>query len=194
MRIPPNFCAALVALSVFATGCSSIFGQDASESVSTSTTTPTTTTSPATAPPSTQFEVVTTIRRIPAPELASTGHITIESVRYEFAFECYAAGAGDILALGVGDAPETGDPTQAIVQAFLGQTYVAILIGDAQVLELAIDRPARLFVQGEMIRGSALRFVDSVGSAGVGEEIGLGTVSVSCQGYAPGLPDDYIIS
>ncbi len=45
-----------------------------------------------------------------------------------------------------------------------------------------------------MIRGSALRFVDAKGSAGVGDDLGLGTVTVSCQGFAPALPDEYIIS
>ena len=82
-----------------------------------------------------------------------------------------AAGAGDLLALGVGDEPGTNEPTQAIVQAFFGQTYVSVLIGDDRVLELAIDEPADLFVQSDTIRGSALRFVEAVGSAGVGESI-----------------------
>jgi hypothetical protein len=98
------------------------------------------------------------------------------------------------LALGIGNDPATSTPTQAIVQAFLGQAYVAVLIGDARVLELAIDQPAELFVQSDLIRGSALRFVDASGSAGVGEDLGLGTVTVSCQGFAPGLPDEYIIN
>jgi len=118
----------------------------------------------------------------------------IGSTRYDFAFGCYHAGAGDILALGVGDDPDGDGTTQAIVQAFLGQTYVAVLIGEAQVLELAIDQPAELFVQSDLIRGSALRFVDAAGSAGVGEDMGLGTVTVSCQGFAPGLPEEYVIS
>lgn len=132
--------------------------------------------------------------RIPAEELGSEGHITIGSTRYDFAFECYAAGAGDILALGVGIDPNNGEATEAIIQAFLGQAYVAVLVGEGQVLELAIDEPAELFVQHDKIRGSALRFVDAVGSAGVGEDMGLGTVTVTCESFAPGLPEDYLIS
>jgi len=188
MRIRPTFLATLVVSAFFASSCSS----------SAVDVTPSTTAVPSVSSTSTsttvEFEVVTTIRRIPAPELASDGHITIGPTRYDFAFECYAAGAGDILALGIGEDSLTGTQTQAIVQAFLGQAYVAVLISDAQVLELAIDQPAELFVQSDLIRGSALRFVDASGSAGVGEDLGLGTVTVSCEGFAPGLPDEYIVN
>ena len=141
-----------------------------------------------------EIEVVTTVQLVPAQELTSEGTITIGAIDYGFAFECYAAGAGDILALGIGSDPETGEETQAIVQAFLGQAYVAVLQGSDRVQELAVDQPAELFVQGEAIRGSALRFVDSAGTPGVGEELGLGAVSVDCNGFAPGLPEGYDLS
>ena len=141
-----------------------------------------------------EIEVVTTVQLVPAQELMSEGTITIGAIDYGFAFECYAAGAGDILALGIGSDPETGEETQAIVQAFLGQAYVAVLQGSDRVQELAVDQPAELFVQGEAIRGSALRFVDSAGIPGVGEELGLGAVSVDCNGFAPGLPEGYDLS
>ncbi len=189
MRIPPHLVAAAVALTALAGACSSTAAQVTP--TTTSTAAPTSTTE---SPSTTQLEVVTTIRLVPSPELGSEGHIMIGSTRYDFAFECYHAGAGDILALGVGDDPDGDETTQAIVQAFLGQTYVAVLIGEAKVLELAIDQPAELFVQSDLIRGSALRFVDAAGSAGVGEDMGLGTVTVSCQGFAPGLPEEYVIS
>ena len=141
-----------------------------------------------------EIEVVTTVQLVPAQELTSEGTITIGAIDYGFAFECYAAGAGDILALGIGSDPETGEETQAIVQAFLGQAYVAVLQGSDLVQELAVDQPAELFVQGEAIRGSVLRFVDSAGTPGVGEELGLGAVSVDCNGFAPGLPEGYDLS
>lgn len=189
MRIPPHLVAAIVALSTLAVACSS-----SDDQVTPTSAPPETTTTTTNAPTTSQLEVVTTIRRIPSEELGSEGHITVGSTRYDFAFECYHAGAGDILALGVGDDPDGEDTTQAIVQAFLGQAYVAVVIGDAKVLELAIDQPAELFVQSNLIRGSALRFVDAVGSAGVGEDMGLGTVTVSCEGFAPGLPEDYVLS
>jgi len=180
--------AGLVAATLLLAACSSEPAEIAED-----TSTTTTTTVPQTST-TVEIPVVTTIQRVPSSELASEGVITIGATEYSFAFECYAAGAGDILALGVGNDPETGDETQAIVQAFLGQTYVAVLLGDERVQELAVDQPADLFVQGDAIRGSALRFVDAAGAPGVGEQLGLGTVSVDCQGFAPGLPEGYDLS
>lgn len=189
MRVPLILRATVLVVIYAVAGCSSTTADVAPTSTSAAPTTTTTS-----APATTALEVVTTVQRVPAAELSSEGHITVGSTQYDFAFECYHAGAGDILALGVGDDPSGDTPTQAIVQAFLGQTYVAVLIGESRVLELAIEEPAELFVQGDMIRGSALRFVDAAGSAGVGEDLGLGTVTVECEGFAPALPDDYIIS
>lgn len=185
MRIPPYL---LAVLGLLLAACTSGTTDAAPE------TTVATTTTASTAPPTTEVDVVTTIRRVPSSELASVGHVTVGSVQYDFAFECWAAGAGDILALGVGEDPESNEQTQAIVQAFFGQAYVSVLVGDERVIELAIDQPADLFVQADTIRGSALRFVDAQGAAGVGESLGLGTVTVECEGFAPGLPEGYDIS
>ncbi len=128
---------------------------------------------------------------VPAAELRSPGSITVDGVMHEFAFECYAAGVGDVLALGVGSG-STDPGTQAIVQAFFGMPYVAIRFVDGSVQELAVDRAADLFLQGSDIRGSALRFVNSTDSAGVGESLGLGAVTVECEGFAPGLPEGWV--
>lgn len=186
MRIPPYLFAGAGILLAACSSSSATVAPDPTVAI---------TVAPTTAPPpTTELEVVTTIRRVPSDELASVGHVTVGSVQYDFAFECWAAGAGDILALGVGEDPESDQPTQAIVQAFFGQAYVSVLIGDDRVVELAIDQPADLFVQSDTIRGSALRFVDAQGAAGVGESLGLGTVTVECNGFAPGLPDGYDIS
>ncbi len=187
-----RFAALVTCCLVAMSGCSSDPGDEAAATAS-STTAPSTTTT-TTVATTTTLEVVTTIRRVPADELGSVGSISVGNIQYDFAFECYTAGAGDILALGVGEDPTSNQPTQAIVQAFLGQPYVAVLIGEASVLELAIDQPAELFVQGDAIQGSALRFVEAGESAGVGDALGLGMVSVACQGFAPGLPEGYVTS
>ena len=178
-----------MALLTVLAGCSSAESEAALETTTTTVATTTTT-----APTTTTPQVPTSIALVPSSELTSVGHVTVGSVQYDFAFECWAAGAGDILALGVGEDPETAEPTQAIVQAFFGQAYVAVLIGDDRILELAIDRPADLFVQSDTILGSALRFVDAEGSAGVGAELGVGSVNVACDSFAPGLPEGYDIS
>ena len=182
--------AGLAALAALLVGCSSE-PDELAEAAPTTTVAPASSTSTT---PSTVFEVVTTIQRVPAGELTSAGTISIGSVEHDFAFECYAAGAGDILALGVSTDAATGTETQAIVQAFLGQTYVAVLQSDGAVQELAVDAPAELFVQGDAIVGSALRFVDRADTPGVGQDLGLGSVDVTCNGFAPGLPAGYELS
>ncbi len=187
------FLAGFTAAGLLFAACSS-GPTEVAEAEPTSTTSASEATVVTTEPPATEIEVVTTVRRVPAAELTSEGTISIGAVDYGFAFECYAAGAGDILALGIGADPDSGEETQAIVQAFLGQAYVAVLLGNDRVQELAVDQPAELFVQGDAIRGSALRFVDSAGAPGVGDELGLGTVAVDCNGFAPGLPEGYDLS
>lgn len=150
------------------------------------------TTAPSAIPISTSLPPQT----VPAPELTSVGEITIAEIDYRFTFECYAAGAGDVLALGVGVDPVTTEATEAIVQAFFGQPYVAVVVEDGAVFELAVDRQAELFVQDGSIHGSALRFVASTGaqSSGIGTELGLGSVTVDCDGFALGLPDGYVLT
>lgn len=185
MKIWLSGVAALVVLA----GCSStdtdVAGVSTSMPSTSSTTTSTTVVAvvESTEPPEAEL--------IPATELRSPGTITIDDAVHEFAFECYAAGVGDVLALGVGTG-DTDPNTQAIVQAFFGMPYVAIQFADGRVQELAVDRVADLFLQGSDIRGSALRFVDSTESAGVGESVGLGAVTVECNGFAPGLPEGWV--
>lgn len=172
-----------------AAACSSATEVVTPVSITTTTAVPETTTTTTTI-----LDVVTTIRQVPADELTSSGNVTVDDVQYDFAFECFAAGAGDVLALGVGEDPETRESTQAIVQMFFGQPFVSVLFDDGRILELAIDAPAELFLQDGVLRGSALRFVDAGEVAGLGEPLGLGTVTVECESFAPGLPDEYVAS
>lgn len=127
---------------------------------------------------------------MPAPELASPGSVTVGDRVLEFAFECYSEGAGDVLAIGVGTRDGKATAVQAIVQAFVGAPYVAVVDEDV-VYELAIDRPAELFVQNSVVQGSALRFVESDGAPGEGAAVGLGSVTINCQGFAFGYPDGF---
>ncbi|NNC79899.1 MAG: hypothetical protein HKN94_07065 [Acidimicrobiales bacterium] len=153
----------------------------------TTTTTSTTTTLP---PETTTTELK--VDKIPAPELISPGTITVGPLVMDFSFECYAAGAGDVLAVGVGTFPDSDITTEAVVQAFFGHPYVAVVVDADTVFELAIDRQAELFVQDGTIRGSALRFVNANAGLGEGDQLGLGSVVVSCDSYAPGLPEGYV--
>lgn len=178
-----------VAIGFVAVACSS-----ATEAVTPVTITTTTVVPETTTTTTTILDVVTTIRQVPAEELTSSGNVTIDDVQYDFAFECFAAGAGDVLALGVGQDPQTREGTQAIVQMFFGQPFVSVLFEEGRVVELAIDAPAELFLQDGVLSGSALRFVDAADAAGLGQPLGLGTVTVECESFAPGLPDEYVAS
>lgn len=177
-----------LAITLVVSSCSSE-PEQAAQQTTTTTTAPATPTTTTAAP-----EVITTILPVPAEELSSPGSITIGEVQYDFLFECFAAGAGDVLALGVGQEPDTRQMTQAVVQMFFGQPYVSVLINDERLLELAVDAPAEIFLQAGVLSGSALRFVEASGTAGEGEAIGLGTVNVECSSFLPGLPEDYDVS
>ena len=168
-------------------GCTST-GESSSDSTSTSTTIATTTTSTTTAAVT---STVTVVETVPDPSLSSEGHVRVGAVDYEFAFECFEAGAGDVLAVGVGAHPETGETVEAVVQAFFGQPYVGVLFANGDLIELDVDRQAELFVQDSRIRGTALRFVQTGTNAGDGEELGLGSVLVACADFAFGLPEGY---
>lgn len=174
-----------VAFVVLVSACSS----EPEAAAPTSTAAPVTTTSTTTA----AIPAVTTIEVVAPAAFSSSGEIEISDEVFSFAFECWAAGAGDVLALGIGQRQANGEQVQAIVQAFLGDPYVAVVVGEDQVLELAVDQRAELFVQQDSIRGSALRFVDAE-APGVGEAVGFGSVNVDCQGFAPGLPEGYVVT
>ena len=155
----------------------------------------TTTVAPeATSPTATAADVETTPGGVTAEEFGSVGNVLIGDVQYDFDFECFAEGESDVLALGAGEAPGSDVGTQAIVQLLSGQAFVSVLIEGQQTLELALDAPAELFLRDGVIRGTALRFVDAGAEVGVGEPLGLGEVTVTCESFAPELPDGFNVS
>ncbi len=182
----------LLVIAGLAAACSS--SQDQASPSTSSTIAPTntsTTTTTTESPPPTEPRTITEIEFVPDPELSSPGAITIGSETIEFVFECHTEGAGDVLAIGVGTRDGKATRQQAIVQAFVGAPYVGVLDG-GDLFELAIDRPAELFVQDSAISGSALRFVKvSDGSPGRGEAAGLGSVSIDCRDFAFGFPEGF---
>ena len=145
----------------------------------------------ASAPIAPDSTITTTVDRVVADDLASSGQVTIGETQYDFAFECFTEEEGQVLALGVGEEPGSAIATQAVVQAFSNQPYVSVVAGGERILELALEAPVELFVQSGTISGSALRFVDSQGEVGVGNSLGLGAVSVNCESFAPDLPPEY---
>jgi len=124
---------------------------------------------------------------------APNGTVIIGDTTYEFAMTCYAPGTGAVVAVGTGSDPATGRTTRALVQAFFGDPYVGVTVGDSgTVYEPSLDEPIDLYFQGDVVRGGAIRFVKDLDlQARAGTPAGLGSVTVTCRGYRSGLPPGY---
>lgn len=142
---------------------------------------PATTTEP---PPSvaSDAEVTTTIPPI------SSGVVIIGERRHELDVTCVAPGAGEVLALGIGESDD-GERVEAYVQAFVGEPYVGIEVGDT-LYEAAFDGTLELFLQDDRIRASAIRFVTDLDlETGAGTFEGVGSVEIECLAYDEELPE-----
>jgi hypothetical protein len=125
------------------------------------------------------------------PPPSSTGIIKIGDTVYELTVTCYAAGAGEVLAIGVGTAPDTGEPVEAYVQAYLGSPYVGLRIGsgDGSLIESSFDGSLDLYLQDDRIRASAIRFVRGLDlETGTSEPAGFGQIEIECLHYESELP------
>lgn len=129
----------------------------------------------------------TTVR----PPPASEGFIRIGDTFYELTVTCYAAGAGEVLAIGVGTAPDTGEPVEAFVQAYLGSPYVGMRIGSGEgsLIESSLDESLDLYLNDDSIRASAIRFVRGLDlETGAGEPVGVGQIEIDCRHYETEVP------
>ena len=134
--------------------------------------------------------VVTTTTAEPPP--LSVGMIRISDTVYELTVTCYAAGAGEVLAIGVGTAPDTGEPVEAYVQAYLGSPYVGLRIGvgEDSLIESSFDGSLDLYLQDDRIRASAIRFVRGLDLVtGAAEPAGVGQIEIECLHYETELPE-----
>lgn len=170
----------LVAGALLAGACSSGSAEETGAPVTTSTAGESSTEAPSS----------TTATTEPPPPL-SEGTVRIGDDVYELSFTCYAAGAGEVLAIGVGTKPDSGEQVEAYIQAFLGSPYVGLRIGSGEgsLIESAFDRPLDLYLQDDQIRGSAIRFVRGLDlDSGSGEQVGIGQIEISCLHYEEDLP------
>ena len=69
------------------------------------------------------------------------GWIQVGGLTLDLAFTCFAPGAGDVVAVGVGEHPVSGQEVKALVQGFLGRPYVGVMVGDEMMFEAALDDP-----------------------------------------------------
>ncbi len=115
---------------------------------------------------------------------SSEGIAEIAGNHYEFAVACHELGAGDVAVIGMGDDPETREPVELYLQAFVADPYVGLRFGDGSLVEPALDSPLVLYVQNDTIRASAIRFVRDLNlETGEAEDLGFGEFEIHCYNY-----------
>jgi len=125
----------------------------------------------------------------PVPD---NGWIQVGGLTLDLAFTCFAPGAGDVVAVGVGVHPVSGLDVKALVQGFLGRPYVGVIVGGEVMFEAALDDPLEVYVHDNKITAGAVRWQEGLDlESGRGEPAGFGAVFVDCSGYESGLPDGY---
>ena len=118
--------------------------------------------------------------------------IQVGGLTLDLAFTCFAPGAGDVVAVGVGEHPVSGQEVRALVQGFLGRPYVGVMVGGQVILEAALDDPLEVYLHDDKITAGAVRWQEGLDlESGQGEPAGFGAVFVDCPGYESGLPDGY---
>ena len=124
--------------------------------------------------------------------MPDNGWIQVGGLTLDLAFTCFAPGAGDVVAVGVGEHPVSGQEVRALVQGFLGRPYVGVMVGDEVMFEAALDDPLEVYVHDNKITAGAVRWQEGLDlESGQGEPAGFGAVFVDCPGYESGLPDGY---
>jgi len=125
----------------------------------------------------------------PVPD---NGWVQVGGLTLDLAFTCFAPGAGDVVAVGVGVHPVSGLDVKALVQGFLGRPYVGVMVGGEVMFEAALDDPLEVYVHDNKITAGAVRWQEGLDlESGRGEPAGFGAVFVDCPGYESGLPDGY---
>ena len=128
-------------------------------------------------------EVVTTTSAPPEPP-RSEGTVEIDGVHYRFAVTCEDRGAGEVRVVGVGDDPLSDGWAKLYVQAFLSDPYVGLELEDGTLIEPSLDSPLDLYVQDDVIRASAIRFVRDLNlDTGEAVEVGFGEFEIHCYSY-----------
>ena len=125
----------------------------------------------------------------PVPD---NGWIQVGGLTLDLAFTCFAPGAGDVVAVGVGVHPVSGLDVKALVQGFLGRPYVGVMVGGEVIFEAALDDPLDVYIHDNKITAGAIRWQEGLDlESGQGEPAGFGAVFVDCPGYESDLPDGY---
>ena len=129
-------------------------------------------------------EVVATTTSAPPEPPRSEGTAEIGGSHYEFSVTCSDLGAGDVLVIGAGDDPATGGLVELYLEASLVEPYVGLRLADGTLIEPSLDSPLDLYVQDDVIRASAIRFVRDLNlETGEATEVGFGEFEIHCYNY-----------
>lgn len=121
---------------------------------------------------------------------ASEGTVEIGDTRYQFTVTCQELGAGEVIVIGSGEDPGSGGAVELYLQAFLGDPYIGLRLADGTFFEPSLESPLDLYVQDDVIRASAIRFVRDLDlETGTATEAGFGEVEIHCYEYSNELPD-----
>lgn len=128
----------------------------------------------------------------PDPGVVTNGWVQVGYQTFDLAFTCYAPGPGDVVAIGVGGHPDSGQHIEALIQGFLGQPYVGVTVGGSVLYEATLDGPLEVFVHDGTISAGAIEWTRGLDlESGLGERVGYGAVFVSCEEYEHDLPEGY---
>ncbi len=132
-----------------------------------------------------------------AADAGSVGLLTVGDSQYSLVFDCYAPGAGEILAIGVGTDPLTDTRVEAYVQAFLGTPYFGVeieAVGEEPVLyEAALEGILEFSFADDVLRVDDVALVTELDlDTLTGIPAGLGSVVVECREYLDELPADFV--
>ncbi len=123
----------------------------------------------------------------------SVGLVRVGPSAYDLVFTCVDGGAGEILAVGVGR-DVNNKPVEAFVQAFVGEPYVGLKVGDEGEEVLFEPRLGVLldFTFGhDIVRFDNVDFVTDLNiDTGEYTPAGIGSVVVECWSYETDLPDE----
>ena len=140
-------------------------------------------------PPSTTEPFILELQDEPT---SNNGWVQVGGLTFDLTFACFAPGAGDVVAVGTGDHPTSGQAVKVLVQGFLGQPYVGLMIAEEVALEAALEDPLEVYVHNDKITAGAIRWQKDLDlETGEGESAGFGALFVDCLTYQSGLPDGY---
>lgn len=129
-------------------------------------------------------EEVATTTTAPPPVPVSEGTAEVGGVQYEFAVTCHDRGAGDVVVVGAGDDPVAGGLVELYLEASFVDPYVGLRLADGTLIEPSLESPLDLYLQDDVIRASAIRFVKDLDlETGEAVEVGFGEFEIHCYSY-----------